>query len=156
MPKKVANKMKRIWLYILLLPMVVLASCTHKAEVPDKSALYRHYEARQELKVAELAGFKLNDTVRVDVVMLQAETEKAWQRLVEEMAIDDTVGYTSWIGNIDEPAIRATWDGTPVMPVIASLDKRVVGFYRLDNEEQYDALLDYQLEKMKCENEKIK
>ena len=146
--------MKRIWLLILLLPMVVLASCTRKAEVPDESALYRHYEARQELKVAELAGFKLNDSVRVDVVMLQAETEEAWQRLAVEMAIDDTVGCTSWIGDVDEPAIRTAWDGTPVMRVIASPDKRVVGFYRLDNEEQYDALLDYQLEKMKCENEK--
>lgn len=146
--------MKRIWLYILLLPMVVLTSCTYRAEVPDKSELYRHYEARQELKVAELAGFKLNDTVRVDVVMLQAETEEAWLSLAEEMAIEDTVGFTSWIGNIDDPAIRTTWDGTSVMRVIASPAKRVVGFYRLDNEEQYDALLDYQLEKMKCENEK--
>ena len=35
------------------------------------------------------------------------------------------------------------------MRVIASHDKRTIGFYRLDNEAQYDALVDYQIEKMK-------
>jgi hypothetical protein len=35
------------------------------------------------------------------------------------------------------------------MRVIASLDRHTIGFYRLDTEAQYDALIDYQLEKTK-------
>jgi hypothetical protein len=35
------------------------------------------------------------------------------------------------------------------MRVIASLDKHTIGIYRIDNETQYDAIVDYQLEKTK-------
>ena len=88
-------------------------------------------------------------TVRVDVVMLQADSDEAWREILVELSIKDTSGVTSWLGDIDEPAQRTTWDGAPVFRVIASHDKHAIGFYKLENETQYNALLDYQLNKIK-------
>lgn len=139
--------MKRLIL-ILLLPLL-LAGCSHEMETPSEGALYQRFASRQELKVAQLNGFKLCDTVRVDVVMLQADDDEAWQQLVEEFDIRGTEGAVSWLGEQEDPAVRTQWTGTPVVRVIASHTRRTVGFYSIDTEAQYDALLDYQLEKIK-------
>ena len=132
----------------MLLPLALLMGCARQEKQPE-SALYRHYAAQQELKVAQVNGFNLSDTVHVDVVMLQAESEQAWQQLTEEFNIRCEEGTSSWLGEIDTPAQRTQWRGVPVMRVIASPDRHVVGFYLIETEAQYDALIDYQLENTK-------
>ena len=89
----------------MMLPVVLLIGCSQRTEVPPEEPLYQQYATRQDLKVGQVCGFRLNDTVRVD--------------------------------------------GSPVMRVIASHDKQTIGFYHIDNEAQYDALIDYQLENIK-------
>jgi hypothetical protein len=135
----------------MIVSLMLLAGCSHRTE-PSEGALYQSYAERENLKVAQLCGYKISDTVRVDVVMLQAEDEQAWQQLTEEFDIRGDEGTVSWLGEVDLPARRTQWSGAPVMRVIASHAKRTIGFYRLDDETQYDALLDYQLEKMKNQN----
>lgn len=129
--------------------VALLAGCTHQTELPPEGALYRHYAARQDLGVAQLNGFKLSDTVRVDIVMLQAENDEAWRQLTEEFGLRDTTGTTSWLGDTLDPAQRAAWDGQPVVRVIASHERQTIGLYRIENEAQYDALIDYQLNHIK-------
>ncbi|MBP3740683.1 MAG: hypothetical protein J6I41_06170 [Bacteroidales bacterium] len=143
--------MKRI-LLLMLLPAVLAVGCSREADLPPAGALYRQYAARQELKVAQLSGYKLCDTVRVDVVMLQADGEEEWRQLAEEFGLRGTEGSESWLGEVDNPAQRTAWDGKAVMRVIASHTQRTIGFYRIDDETQYDALLDYQLNKLLNEN----
>lgn len=135
----------------ILLSLALFAGCARQ-EMPPAGALYHHYAARQDLRVAQVGGFKLCDTVRVDVVMLQAEDEQAWLRLAEEFNVRGEEGTVSWLGETDNPALRTRWTGAPVMRVIASPGKRTIGFYRIDTEAQYDALIDYQLEKTKNKN----
>lgn len=137
--------MKKYTLY-LIVPLMLMAACTSG---PAEGSLYHRYADRKGLSVAEVDGFQLCDTVRIDVVMLQAESDEAWQQMVAELSIKDTTGVTSWLGDINEPSRRTTWNGTPVIRVIASHDKHAIGFYRLENEVQYNALLDYQLNKIK-------
>ena len=63
--------MKRIlYVFLVMLQLALLAGCHHRSETPAKGVLYQRYAARQDLKVAQLGGFKLCDSVRVDVVML--------------------------------------------------------------------------------------
>ena len=133
----------------MMLPLALLAGCSHGSETRAEGALYQRYAQRQELKVAQLDGFKLSDSVRVDVVMLQAENDEDWQQLCVEFDIRGNEGTVSWLGDTENPARRTEWNGSSVMRVIASHDKRTIGFYRLDNEAQYDALVDYQLERIK-------
>lgn len=140
---------KTIHILLLLLPLALLLSCSREQGELAEDALYQRYATRQELKVAQVSGMKLCDTVRVDVVLLQADDDETWQQLKAEFLIDGEEGVESWLGDTEQPAQRVKWTGTPVLRAIASHARRTIGFYRLDNETQYDALLDYQLERIK-------
>lgn len=136
----------------MLLPVVLLVGCSRGAKTPPQEPIYQQYAEWQNTSVAQINGFHLNDTVTVDVVLLQADDEEAWLRLTEEFDIRGDEGTVSWLGEVDNPAQRTQWDGGAVMRVIASHQQRTIGFYRIDNDVQYDALLDYQLNKLseKC------
>lgn len=114
----------------------------------SQGRLYNKYSPRQDLKVAEITGFKLNDSVRVDVVMLQAESDEDWRRLTKEFGIKLTEGVESWLGEVDDPVRRTKWDNKPVLRVVASHKRHTIGFYLIENETQYDALINYQLNSM--------
>lgn len=132
--------MKRL-LYILL--MILLASCSREeVETP----LYQQYAVRKNLTVAQVTGFQLCDTVKVDVVILVADDTAAWHGLKEEFDIRTSEGITSWMGNIDEPARRVKRSVRPAWRAMAVHDDRTIAFYRIENETQYQALLDYQLQ----------
>ena len=137
--------MKKYILIILTLSLMLLAGCSHNNGQAGKGALYKQYAAQSALTVAELSNFKLSDSITVDVVMVQADTDESWKELKDSLDIRGTEGTVSWLGDIDNPACRTTWSGSPVTRVVASHSRHTVGFYRIDNEEQYDALIDYQL-----------
>ena len=136
--------MKRLVL-ILLLPLIVLAACSREQE---ELPLYRQYAWRQDLTAAQVNGFRLNDTVTVDVVFLVADDSAAWQRLKEEMDIRTSEGVTSWMGDIDQPQQRVKGGRLPAWRAMAVHNERTVAFYRIDNDVQYRAMLDYQMNKM--------
>ena len=126
---------KILTILLLLLPLVASA----------QSRLYERYASRQELSVAQVSGFRLTDSVRINVVLVVADDEAAWQKLMKEYKVVSTNGSTSWLGEADHPAKRTQWTGKPVCKVIVSHDRRTIAFYQLENMEQYEALLDYQL-----------
>ena len=140
--------MRRL-LLTMLLPVLLAVGCTREAEHAAVDALYARYASRTALAAAKVCDFSLNDTVRVDVVLLQAESDEEWGRLKAELDIQGDEGTVSYLADPDAPATRVAWTGEPVLRVVASHADRAIGLYRLENDEQYDALLDYQLNKMK-------
>ena len=139
--------MKRL-LFILLLSLAFL-SCSHEVE---EMPLYRQYAARQDLTVAQVKGFQLCDTVKTDVVILVADDSTAWAGLKEEFDIRTSEGVTSWMGDIDKPAKRVKRNVRPAWRAIAVHADRTIAFYRIDSEEQYEALLDYQMNELIIKN----
>lgn len=132
--------MKRLLIILMmLLPITAMA----------QNDLYKRYASRQELNVAQVSGFKLSESQRVDVVLVVADNEAAWQKLTKELNIKGDDGVVSWLGDPKNPAQRVKWTGTTVLRVVASHARRTVAFYRINTEAQYDALLDYQLNNMK-------
>lgn len=132
--------MKRLLIILMmLLPLWAMA----------QNDLYKRFASRQELSVAQVNGFKLNESQRVDVVLVVADDDAAWRKLTRELNIKGEEGAVSWLGDLKNPAQRVKWTGTSVFRVVASHARRTVAFYRLDTEAQYDALLDYQLNNMK-------
>lgn len=125
----------------MLLPIAAMA----------QSDLYKRYASRQDLTVAQVSGFKLSENERVDVVIVVADNEAAWQKLTVELNIKGSDGMVSWLGDVNKPALRVKWTGAPVLRVVASPARRTIAFYRVNTEAQYDALLDYQLNNMKQE-----
>ena len=110
-----------------------------------QSRLYQHYAGRQHLTVAQVSGFRLADSVRVDVVLVVADDETAWQGLMQEYDIRSDEGTTSWLGEVNNPAKRTRWTGRPVCKVVASHNRRTLAFYQLKSTAEYEALLNYQL-----------
>lgn len=139
--------MKRL-LFILLLSLAFLSCSREVEEVP----LYRQYAARQDLTVAQVKGFQLCDTVKTDVVILVADDSAAWQGLKEEFDIRTSEGVTSWMGNIEQPAQRVKRSVRPAWRAMAVHAERTIAFYRIDSEEQYEALLDYQMNELIIKN----
>ena len=135
--------MKRL-LFILLLPLAFL-SCSREVE---KVPLYHQYETRKNLTVAQVSGFQLNDTVKVDVVILVADDTTAWSGLKQEFDIRTSEGVTTWMGNIDHPQQRVKRSERPAWRAMAVHDSLTIAFYRIDNELQYESLIDYQLKKI--------
>lgn len=128
--------MKRLTLIcLLLLPLAAWS----------QGSLYQRYASQDGLTVAQVSGFRLTDSVRVDVVLVVADNQTAWDRLSDELDLRDDEGITSWLGDVDRPAERTRWHGQPLLRIVASPARRTVGFYRVDSEAQLDALIDYQL-----------
>ena len=131
---------------------LVLTGCDTSDLRPPTSDLYRQYAARTDLTVAQVTGFLLNDSVKVDVVILVADDTTAWSGLKQEFDIRTSEGITSWMGDIDKPAKRVKRNVRPAWRAMAVHADRTIAFYRIDTEEQREALLDYQLNKLKIEN----
>lgn len=131
--------MKRLIIFLmLLLPIVAMA----------QSGLYKTYASRQNLTVAQVSGFKLSESQRVDVVIIVADDDATWKQLAKELNIKGEAGSVSWLGDVDKPIRRVKWSSAPVLRVVASPARRTIAFYRINTEAQYDALLDYQLNNM--------
>ena len=135
--------MKRL-IFITLALMLLATACT-KEPATDGDRLYEHYASRTDLTVAQVRGFQLADSVKVDVVILVADDSATWQGLKEEMNIRTSEGVTSWMGAIDEPARRVKRAVRPAWRAMAVHADRTVAFYRIDTEAQRHALLDYQM-----------
>ncbi len=135
--------MKRL-LHILLL-LTMLAACSREVET---APLYRQYASRPDLTVAQVAGFQLGDTVRVDVVILVADDSAAWQGLKTEFDIRPSEGVTSWLGDIDNPARRVKRSEVPLWRAMAVHEERTLAFYRVATQAEFDALREYQMEIM--------
>lgn len=131
--------MKR--LLLILMPLMLLA-CSHEdTELP----LYQRYAPRTDLTVAQVKGFQIGDTLKTDVVLLVADDSAAWAELKAEFDIRTSEGVTSWMGDINEPARRVKRAVRPAWRAMAVHADRTVAFYRVDTEEQRQALMDYQM-----------
>lgn len=125
----------------ILMPLMLLA-CSHEdTELP----LYQRYAPRTDLTVAQVKGFQIGDTVKTDVVLLVADDSAAWAELKAEFDIRTSEGVTSWMGDIDEPARRVKRAVRPAWRAMAVHADRTLAFYRIDTEEQRQAMLDYQM-----------
>ena len=139
--------MKRL-LYIL--PLLVVIACSH--EQAEETSLYRQYASHADITVAQINGFHLNDSVKVDVVILKADDSMAWQGLKEDFDIKDSEGVTSWMGDIDHPKKHVKRNVRPAWRAMAVHDEKIIAFYRVKDSIQHQALINYQLDK--TENEK--
>ena len=142
--------MKRL-LHILLPAVCCLLTFACSREV-EETPLYQKYAVRSDLTVAQVTGFHLNDTVKTDVVILVADDSVAWQGLKEELDIRTSEGVTTWMGNTDHPEQRVKRSERPAWRAMAVHADKTIAFYRIENDIQYEALLDYQMNELTTNN----
>jgi hypothetical protein len=138
--------MKRL-LHILLPAVCCLLTFACSREV-EETPLYQKYAVRSDLTVAQVTGFHLNDTVKTDVVILVADDSVAWQGLKEELDIRTSEGVTTWMGNTDHPEQRVKRSERPAWRAMAVHADKTIAFYCIENDIQYEALLDYQMNEL--------
>lgn len=135
--------MKR--LSYILIPLMLLVGCNREEAT---APLYQQYAAHKNLTVAQVFGFQLCDTVKTDVVILVADDSAAWQGLKEEFDIRTSEGVTSWMGDIDHPEQRVKRDIRPAWRAMAVHEEMTIAFYHIEDDIHYEALLDYQMNKL--------
>ena len=87
--------MKR-WIITFLLTLAVATAVgvvvwRHVLPMRSVSDLYRRYEHADGIAASYIHNFPVNDTLRVDVTLLEATTDSAWQALCADFAISNMV-----------------------------------------------------------------
>ena len=84
----------RLLLLVALCLLTVGTAVTIKRSQPRTlpesqcSLVYRHYAQEPGIEASFVKGFPLNDTVSIDVTLLHATTDPAWQRLKHDFGLD--------------------------------------------------------------------
>lgn len=63
----------------------------HVLPMRSVSDLYRRYEHADGIAASYIHNYPVNDTLRVDVTLLEATTDSAWQALCTDFALTDMV-----------------------------------------------------------------
>ena len=107
------------------------------------SELYRHYAAVDGIDATFIRDYPVNDTLLLDVTLLQAKDSADWERLVEDFGLTESVRVIP-----DKPSIivrRVSKDNPytgihspdePFNNLVAVPDKREVHLYCTENEQQ--------------------
>ena len=79
-------------LLIVLLPVAIYAlwEWTPRTVPPERACeLYRQYASNPHLTVSYIEDFRVNDTVTVDVTLLEAKDDEGWEEMMEKFGIID-------------------------------------------------------------------
>lgn len=113
------------------------------------SDLYRRYEPNPHLSVAFIEGFKVNDTLAVDVTTVTALDDEGWDTLradYETFPLTD-LGKANLEKGIESLMVwEEHEDDRKAVYVMSYLKKMVYEFY-VDNEEQLDNIYLYFLKR---------
>ena len=95
---------KWILAFLLLTFLGVAAVAAGRYLLPERhvSDIYRRYHNADGIAASYIHNFPVNDTLRLDVTLLEATTDSAWQALCADFAISDIV---ETIEDIDPHAI---------------------------------------------------
>ena len=63
----------------------------HVLPMRSVSDLYRHYEHADGIAASYIHNYHVNDTITLDVTLLEATTDSAWQALCSDFAITNIV-----------------------------------------------------------------
>lgn len=85
--------MKRRLLIVLLFSLLAVGGVAAWRWWPrlfpsgEVGELYRRYESSEHVRASYIRGFRVNDTLRLDVTTLQARDSVGWERLKEDFHI---------------------------------------------------------------------
>ncbi len=157
--------MSRRTFWILVVALCLVAAglslwLPREAAARRVSDLYRRYEPNPHLSVAFIEGFKVNDTLAVDVTTVTALDDEGWDTLRADFRIRQLPKHTQ--NKIDSGqdivSVRIVLKSNPAFPmdtvdmennVVVGISRlnRVVSIFNTDTEKQIDAILHYNYEK---------
>ncbi|MBR1834557.1 MAG: hypothetical protein IJ785_03525 [Bacteroidales bacterium] len=150
--------MKRRWIISLILLAVVVgagAVVKYWPRTVDDSrcgTFYRRYHSLPGIQATFIQGKSLNDTLRVDLTLLQATTPEGWSRLCDDFQVPDGNGEFQQV--LDNPDIILSILNYPVdfrdtiHVAAASRALRCVSIFHITTEEQFDAIVEHHIDQL--------
>ena len=139
-------------LLIVLLPVAIYAlwEWTPRTVPPERaSELYRQYASNPHVAASFLKDFRVNDTVTVDVTLLEAKDDEGWEELremtggfplmeheKEQLKRGNDIVQT-WISENDSLKPSPNTDPINIFFCVMSFLKRSILACHIETEEQY-------------------
>ena len=150
------RKHRLIGLALLLLAVgfaLLYATCPRPLTDSECSELYRRYADLPGIRASYVKNFHLNDTLTVDVTLLEATDSASWESLKERFLIPETPPEIKQIEKYNPKSygFRRFPKGKPDQPTdtrnLANNDLlcyavhlRTIGIFHIENEQQSDAV----------------
>ena len=150
-------KPKQLLTVIIILAMVLLALAVRlwPRTVPyaQCSDLYKRYAAVDDIDATFIKGYQVNDTLFLDVTLLEAKTDSAWvvlqsdfhvpiipEEYRELLANSSSVDF--WLASKKDPTIRTDTIISHNDLIVMSRQKQTISVCHIENKRQADAIMD--------------
>lgn len=160
--------MRRRWLItsfvVAMLLVAIVWAIKWERTVPlgQCSRLYQEYADRADVNVSFIKDFYINDSIAVDVTLMQPTTDSAWSALEDELHFEKK-NYTntgedithniliSWVlkSDITKYAPMGPPDYDKSFLRVIYYNKKVVSYFELDNMHELDEVCGYVLKQLK-------
>ena len=156
----VPKNIKRFWMWVGIALLIELAAITLWKRwywfFPSYSVseLYTKYAGTEGLDVAFVKDYRVNDTVFVDVTMLEARDTAIWNRLLKDFNIyipDEMLPFIDSNSVYLKYAPRNNYTA-PMDSIILNNDiivyaylKRTILVFEIENEKQNNAIINHQI-----------
>ena len=152
------RKIKLFWRVGAVLAALTAVAVAAAVLVPRMggSDLYRRYEGNPHLDVTYLRNFPVNDTLAVDVTLLQARDDEGWDTLRADFRIPELPDHVQKriAEGKDLTGVRLVPKSDPTLPMDTvditrnnvlgfSPLKRTVAIFNTETESQIDATMNY-------------
>ena len=151
--------MKRSWLITILICLLLLCGGGAVLLLPQVipfdqcSDVYKRYADMDGVDATFIKDYKVNDTVRVDVTLLEAQTDSAWTQLTDDFNAQlppdmpppppNTVDF--WYAPHDNYSHPMDTILTNNDIIAVSHDIRTIAIFHIESEKQIDAILYHQI-----------
>ena len=142
-----------VLLCLLLAGGVVLALLPRCPMPWQCSKLYWQYRGQEGIEASYVRDYLVDDTTLVDVTLLHATTDSAWESLCHEfilpefpdLVIENIIhghSVTQWTASIDDPQIVVTPTSTSDYDLVAIAPQvEIIYIFHPENESQTDAII---------------
>lgn len=152
--------MKRSWLITILVCLLILGGGGAVLLLPQVvpfdqcSDVYKRYADMDGVNATFIKDYKVNDSVYVNVTLLQSKTDSAWLTLVQDFNIvfpddatlpTDTNSVSFWFAPHDNYKLPMDTIFLNNDIVAVSTYKHIVSIFHIDNESQFNAIVYHQI-----------
>lgn len=136
------NRLLHAACIILLLAVVASLAYNHNLwniRGVEPSELYLRYEHADGIKASFIKDYRINDTLTLDVTLLQATDSAGWQQLIEDFEIPAEViesGAKSVAADRNTLTILGNNVTDMQLPVASFRDKYICAFHTRDKEQK--------------------
>ena len=152
--------MKNAFLAILLLTPLLLAAVAlvvyrcHTVPLSQCSEVYRQYHDMPGIQASFVKDKQINDTLRLDITLLEAEDSAGWELLKNDFSVKEIPPELAQLLTVDNADVTLKLfpknkPGEPMDTLFVNNDAAAISrgdqtiiIFHLGTEDQYDALVD--------------